>query len=131
MATMYPKTIGGCIDKLYKMKQRRIEAQRKVDDAKELESLLEQHIMERLHKDKLDGGKGGVATAAVMRRTVARVSDWPTVFKWVKANDAFDLIQKRINDGAFRERLEAGVKVDGVEPFEVESLSLTKVPSKE
>ena len=123
---LYPKTTGGCIDKLYKDRAKRIAAQRKVDDMKEAEGLLEEHILSSLKGARLEGGKGKLATAALSTRTVAKCKDWPAFFKYVKETDSFDLIQKRINDSAFRERLEAGVSVPAVEPVEVVSLSLTK-----
>jgi hypothetical protein len=123
---LYPKTIGGCIDKLYRDRARRMAAQKRVDALKEQEGLLEEHILSTLNTSRLEGGKGKTATAALARRTVARVKDWPAFFRWVKETDAFDMVQKRVNDSAFRERLEAGVSVVGVEPFEVVSLSLTK-----
>lgn len=128
---LYPKTIGAQIDKLYRDRAKRIEAQRKVDAMKEAEGLLEEHILTTLSTSRLEGGKGKLATAAKTTRTIARCKDWPAFFKYVKESDSFDLIQKRINDSAFRERLEAGVSVAGVEPFEVVSLSLTKSHNKE
>jgi hypothetical protein len=123
---LYPKTPGGCIDKLYRDRAKRINAQRKVDAMKEAEGLLEEHILTGLNVARLEGSKGKLATAAISRRTIARCKDWPAFFAWVKDTNSFDMIQKRINDSAFRERQEAGVQVVGVEPFESVSLSLTK-----
>ena len=67
-----------------------------------------------------------VATAAITRTTVAQVTDWDEVYKYVKKTGEFDLLQKRMSDVAYRERLDAGKPVPGTEPFIVVNLSLTK-----
>ena len=41
----YPKTIGGCVDQLYKMREQRLVIQKKVDEMKSAESALHDHII--------------------------------------------------------------------------------------
>jgi hypothetical protein len=123
---LYPKTIGACVDLLYKNRSKRIEMQRAVDTLKEGEVALEHNIRELLKQQGLDSGRGKDATASVAKRTVGHVQDWDKFQKYIKKTGEFDLMQRRINDAAYRERLEAGHAVPGVEAVVVESLSLTK-----
>jgi len=123
---LYPKTLGACIDELYRQRTARIELQRKADDLREKEHLLEQHIRGLLAAQGLESSRGKAATATVTTRTIGSVVDWARLFAYIKKTGNFDLIQRRINDTAFRARLDDGVEVPGVEAITVQSLSLTK-----
>ena len=122
----YPPTIGGSIDALYELRERRLALQKQVDEMKEQEGALNDHILESFSKAECDGAKGKVATAAIARRTVAQVEDWDVFYEYVASRKAFDLLQRRCNDAAYRERLEQSVEIPGVKPYTVTSLSLTK-----
>lgn len=122
---MAPK-IGPLVDKLYKARAERLAFAKKVEEMKEKEDRLKLEILDVLKEGGLEGAKGKVATAAVTRTTVANVTDWDEVYKYIKKTGEFDLLQKRMSDTAFRERLEAGKAVPGTEPFIVVNLSLTK-----
>ena len=57
---------------------------------------------------------------------MAQVQDWEAFYKYVAKEGAFDLLQRRVNDSAYRARLDDQIKVPGVEPFGVVKLSITK-----
>lgn len=122
----FPSKLGEAIDLLYKLRAERLEAQGKVDEMKAKESALHDHILNSFEKSELEGGKGEVASASVKRTTTMRITDWEAFYKYVAENGAFDLLQRRGNDAAFRARLEDNLTVPGTEPFQVVSLSLTK-----
>jgi hypothetical protein len=122
----YPKTLGACIDLAYKMRSERLELDKEVEKLKEEEAALKQHIMNSFDKVNIDGARGKVATASLSPRTVAQVEDWEALQKYIKKTGAFDLLQRRVNDAAFRERLDAKKTVPGVVPFVITTLSLTK-----
>lgn len=122
----WPQTVGECVDLAFAMRAERLAAQKQVDEVKAQEELLKDHVLHLLADSNIDGAKGRVATAAVQRRVVAQVSNWDEVYQYIQDNAAFDLLQKRVNDTAFRERIESGEAIPGVEPFTVVTLSLTK-----
>jgi hypothetical protein len=121
-----PKTLGACVDALYKMREQRLAAQKIVDASKTSEEALKLHVLNNFNRQEVEKSSGKLATCAITRRVVAEVQDWDALFKYVSENDAFDLLQKRVNDTAYRARLEENVEVPGIEPFEVVSLSITK-----
>ena len=121
-----PKTIGACIDALYKMRAERHAIEKKAEAVKEQESALEGYVLETFRKTDLDGARGKVAVAGITQATVPTVKDWDALYKYVKKKDAWDLLQKRVSATAYRERLDEKVVVPGVEPFTVTKLSLTK-----
>ena len=123
----YPKTLGGCVDQLYKMREARLVVQKKVDDMKAAESALHDHIINGFKKDEIEGAKGKAASASLSHLTVAQVDDWEKLYQYIAKEGAFDLLQRRVNDSAYRARLEDKLVVPGVQPFVAVKLSLTKV----
>lgn len=123
-------SIGEMIDRLYDKRAERLERQREVDALQAEEESMKKTIVSLLEASSLEGAKGGIATASITRRTVANPVDWDKFYRYVKENDAFDLLHKRISDNAYRDRLEQGEAVPGLEPFTVVGLSLTKSSRK-
>jgi hypothetical protein len=123
---IFPKTIGACVDKAYKLREKRHAIAQQVTEVEHEEHALKEHIINSFSKDSIEGAKGTIATASLQRKTVATVKDWDKFYEYIKKTKSFDLLQKRVSDGAYRERLEAGKAIPGVEPFQVLSLSLTK-----
>ena len=52
------------------------------------------------------------------------VIDWDLVHEYVRENNAFHLMYKQLTAGAYREVLDAGEIVPGVEPYEKETISI-------
>lgn len=126
VANKWPKTLGACVDKLYSMRQQRLVVQAKVETMKSEESALQDHVLNNFKKDEVEGAKGKLASASITRTTVANVTDWEAFYKYIKKNEAWDMLQRRVNDSAYRARLEESVVVPGVEAFGVVKLSITK-----
>lgn len=122
----FPKTLGECVDRAYKLRAQRLELERKADTIKSEESALKDHVLESFNKADIEGARGKVATASITTKTVAQVEDWDKFYAYIHKNKAYEMLQRRVSDTAFRERLEAKKTVPGVKPFNVLGLSLTK-----
>lgn len=118
--------IGEVIDHLYALRAERLALSKIVDDKKRLETKLRGIIISRLKIAELDGGKGKTVTASITRDLQARVTDWPKFWDYCVENNASDLVQKRPAILAIKARWEDGTSIPGLEPVEVEDLSLTK-----
>lgn len=123
----FPKAMGACADKLYELREKRRELKRQADALEEEEKALKAHIIDNLPKSEASGVSGKVARVSVVKKTVPRVEDWDKVYAFVKKNNRFDLLQRRLNDGAVAEMWEAKKQVPGVGTFEAVSVSLNKV----
>ena len=121
-----PKKLGKSIDNLYVLRQHRLLVQKEVDSIRDLERTYEEHILHTFTGDEIEGARGVVATASRNISLVATVADWDKVFAYVKRHNAFDLIQKRINNAAARERWDDNKEIPGVEQFDRVTLSLRK-----
>lgn len=122
-----PKTIGACADRLYKLREERYALNKKIDEIKEEEARITEHVINTLPKSEATGVAGKTARVAVKTKVVPQVHDWTAFYAFVKKTGAFDLMQKRLSDKAIAERWENKKAVPGVEPHNLVTLSLTKV----
>lgn len=121
-----PKSMGACADLLYDMKQERLAAERVVDAMKNNENILLTHIIDNLPKGDT-GACGKHHKAVVYTESIPRVEDWDKTYAYIKRHNAFELLQRRLNAAAVKERLEDGKQIPGVGSFSVVKVSLTKV----
>lgn len=127
MATKKPLTIGALADQLYAKREakRSLEAQIKEID-EEIKELTEAAMagMDAQNTTKAEGRK---ASLSISSNVVANVLDWDQVWPWVAKNKAFYMIQKRMNDTSYRELLDMGKQVPGVQPFTKRSLNIRSI----
>lgn len=118
--------LGACIDALYEARAARLEEAKKVELLATEEERIKAFLIETFDKAKLEGAKGRLATAAITRTVVPVLKEWDLFTEYVRKNKAFDLFERRVSRAAYRERLDAGKSVPGIEPFTVLNLSLVK-----
>mgnify|MGYP001489648579 CR=1 FL=1 len=123
----FPKTMGACADKIYELRQKRLDAQKVVDAIEAEEKALKEYIINTLPKSETTGVAGKLARVTVITKIVPQVKDWDSFYKYVKKNNAFDLVQRRLADKAIQDRWEAGKTIPGVEAFQAVTLSINKV----
>lgn len=121
-----PVTLGACADLLYDIKTKRLALQNEAEEYQKQEIALTEHIIRVLPKSDT-GAMGKHHKVQVVTHNKPRVVDWMEFFKFVRRNNAFEFLQRRVSEGAVKERWEANKKVPGVETFTAVTLSLTKV----
>lgn len=117
-------TMGTLIDSIWATREekRRLQAQLKeVDGAIEA---LESQLMDRMKAEGTDKAQGQKASVSVSTNTVANVEDWGAFWAFIIKKKYTHLLQRRVSDPAYRELLEAGQKVPGVEPFSKRTLNV-------
>lgn len=125
----FPATIGACVDKLFALDQTIDHIQKKAD--RELKPLkdeyaaLEEHLIQTIPKEKLNGAVGKKATVQLDHPEFPNVKNWPKLYAYIVKNKAWDLLQKRVSSTACRERWSAKKVIPGVEVFRDTKLKLT------
>lgn len=117
-------TTGALIDQLWATRE---EKRRLEEQVKQVEGSIkefEEQLMERLGEEGLEKATGSKASISVSYTTVADVQDWDAFWPYVAKNKYWHLVQRRVSDPAYRELLEAGKKVPGVQPFTKSKLNL-------
>ena len=83
--------------------------------------------MERLEAEGLDKASGSKATVSISANTVANVEDWDSFWSYIIKNKYTHLLQRRVSDPAYRELLEQGKRVPGVQPFVKRTLNVRSI----
>lgn len=133
MASNLPKTLGTTADKLYELAESiKILKKRHDDEMKKLrgrQRVLEAHATALLAKERTDTASGKVGI--IERQTVVKpiVNDWGRLYRYIEEQSTFDMLQKRLNEAAIKERWADGIVVPGVERAMIFRLSVRKVPA--
>jgi hypothetical protein len=118
--------LGEVIDSLYTARAARLELEQQVKDMKKVETEMKQQIIARLDELQLASGRGAAATATITHSTTANVTDWPALYQYIKDNNMFELLHRRLTTTLWSALEADGQHVPGTEPFVVVDLSLTK-----
>lgn len=137
-----PVSLGRCADLYRDVRDLRLAMEKQVDDIKARETEIREHLIANLDKSRKAGGDTGAAglkfRAQVVDKTHYHImganpetgaSGWGILTSWIRKNDRFDLLQKRINEKAaadFAEQNEGRV-IPGLERVQIPELSVTKL----
>jgi predicted transcriptional regulator len=119
-----PPSLGTLVDKLWAIREKRRELDAQVKELEGQASDLESEIMETMAEQGLDKMSGAMASVSITTNTVANVESWDDFLAFVYKKKYGHLLQRRVSDPAYRELLEQGVKVPGVNPFNKQRLNL-------
>ncbi len=125
-----PATLGDCIDRLYTLREEKLEYAHKAEDAQAQFTALQEHVLKKYKRSGLEGARGAKATVSITHKTVGRIEDREKLQAFVKKLGAWDLLTYQVNNKAYRGRLEEKKTVPGVVPLEITSLSVTKAARK-
>lgn len=121
-----PKDLGAVADLYGEARAARLTMQKEVEALEEKEKTLRAYLIDNLPKSKAEGITGKKWRATISVRTVPTAENWDSIQKYIKKNDAFDLLQRRLSPEAVTARWEAGKTIPGVGKIDVKSISLNK-----
>lgn len=122
-----PNTLAACADLLYATRERRLKLSKQVDELEAQEGKLKNHLIMELPKVSATGVSGKVARVSLESKEVVKAEHWDEVYAYILKNNAFELLQRRLNEVAIKEHWEAGKPVPGVTKFPVTVVSLGKI----
>ncbi len=126
--------LGAKIDELFSLEKRvadenaRLRA--KLAPIEEKIKTLEAEILNNFTAAEIGGASGKLATAERKTIAVPAVKDWDAFYRYIAKNRAFELLHRRVSTTAWAERVDAGVKIPGVDTFRVIKLSVRKKTTK-
>lgn len=128
LATPKSKTsVGALIDSLYQLRESKRKLEDEIKGIATQFSALEEQLMEKLDAEGMDKATGKLASVSISSSVAADVEDWETFYGFIKKTGYFHLLERRVSSAAYRELLEAGKKVPGVQPFTKKRLNLRVV----
>lgn len=88
---------------------------------------LENKIMHRMIDEGIERASHGTLSVGPKKHTYAKVEDWEQLWAYIRENNAFQLLERRVSVTAYRDMLNLGRPVPGVVPNDIVKLSVTKV----
>jgi hypothetical protein len=122
-----PKNLGAAIDALKKLRDARKAAEAAFGARKAIEKAFEDQIFARFEKSELEGARGKLAQATIVRTEVVTIDDYEAFAAFVIRKKLPELFQRRASREAVRNLWEKGVTIPGVGKFINVRLSLTSV----
>lgn len=119
--------LGELIDHRAGLKRARAEAQAIVDGIDDEAKEIERQIIALMRESNLGVAAGSIAKVVLKEDLQPNAKDWDKVYEYIRTNNAFYLLQKRLAAGPLREMHNAGQTIDGVELVPVRSISLTSL----
>ncbi len=119
-------TLGEAIDTLYQARVARLAMARDIKELQAKESAAKAEVFQLLKEAGLEKASGKLATAGITKDDIPIIADWDKVHAYIKENDRFDLLQRRIGVVAWRDLFKDGILVPGTEAAVDFDLSLTK-----
>lgn len=117
-------TIGGMTDKLIELRDKKRDLEAKIKEVETEANEITEALMAKADAEGMDKGTGKKGTFSIGTAVVANVTDWDALNAYIKKTGYFHLYQRRVTDTAYRELLDLGKKVPGVEPFSKKRLNL-------
>jgi hypothetical protein len=121
------ESIGYDIDRLYAVRGERKAREAEVADLLRVEKELEAKIIEKLSSQKLTGAKGSWAQFSITEVEVPKVTNWPDLYNFIRLNNAFELLHKRIGVTEWAVYREEGIIIPGTEVLQITKSSLRKI----
>jgi hypothetical protein len=108
------------------LRDRRRAGQKAVDALAEEEAAYKRALMESMTALGVDTVGDTEFLYTVETKDEPSAEDWAALWKHIRKTGDFDLLYRRVNAKAIKERWEQGVTVPGVVKFPVQTLSVTK-----
>jgi len=121
------QSLGSLVDQMWAAREERRKLEEDAKRISEKIEELEKAITEKMDSEGITQTKGARASVSITSSVVADVQDWDTFWPYVAKNKYWHLIQRRVSDPAYRELLDAGKKVPGVQPFTKRKLNLRTI----
>ena len=101
-----PKSLGACVDLYHATRERRLAENKKVDEIKADETYIANHVIDNVPKGEA-GVIGAKFKGVVKSETVYQVEDWDKFYAWIKKNDAFEVLNRAVNQASVKEHVDA------------------------
>ena len=115
---------GTTVDKLVGLRNKKRDLEASVKSLEGQIEELQSQLLEEMETAGVDKFSGKLGTVSISTNVVANVEDWDALYPYIAKNKLWHLLQRRVSDPAYRELLDAGKKVPGVQPFSKKRLNL-------
>jgi len=123
----WPKTVGGQVDRLYRLREERQALSKRVDLLKKEESALKEHLIQSISKERLQGARGRTAQFNFKPISRPTIEDMVRVCRWQVTKAGVIVLQRRLNEATVNALWEDGKATPGIGTFDDIKVSLTRL----
>lgn len=123
---MNVKELAVIVDQYAKKREERLLADKVASNLKAEEEKFKGQIIAALIEGNSTTAGGKSAKVNMHKKDKPVAKEWPLLYSYIRANDAFDLLHKRLTEEAFNARKEEGIIIPGVDWFPVYSLTVAQ-----
>lgn len=105
----------------------RLAEEKKVAKLEEKEKQLKAQVIAKMKAAQATSMGGQKYGANFQKKDKPTAGDWQKLYAYIKENDAFDLLQKRLTETAVTARWEEGEEIPGIVKFPVEDVTMFTV----
>jgi hypothetical protein len=118
--------LSDLINQYISLRAQRIVKEKEAAEIQELEEDLKKTIISKFREGdiKAMGSTNGLVKMMKTEEPVA--NDWLAVWEYIRENDAFELLHRRLTNTAVKERWDAGIEIPGVGRTDVYKLTVSK-----
>lgn len=115
-------------DAYQELRLKRLALKREVDSLYQQEKDLKRDLIEHLQSaEGVTGVAGQLCNVRLRPKHTAQVESWDALYDHIRRTGEFELLQRRVGEGAVKERWDNGDVVPGVIDYEDVDLSVTKI----
>lgn len=126
-----PASLGACVDLYHAAKELRLKMEKQLKGGVQaLENALKEHLIANLSKSDDTGiaGRKYRAQIVMSRKIKVKPDEWGILFSWIRKNDRFDMLQKRLADTAVSDWCDENKRLlPGTEAINIPDLSVRKI----
>jgi hypothetical protein len=123
-----PETVGGLIDELFLLREQRRKLAETDKSLQAQYAELEGRLIAALDLQQTSMARGRSATATLTEEDYASVTDWTTVYDYIRQTESWFLLHKRISNASWKELTELnGEPVPGTQAFRKRSIALRRI----
>lgn len=119
--------LGETIDALYDCREQRLKLERDAEELRKEETRLTKHLTDELANAGTTAMKGTRASFSIKQEVTPTVREWDKLYEFIKDNNDFSALQKRISVGTWKEYYDDGLVLPGTEAFEITKSFLRKI----
>lgn len=115
-------------DAFKELRDKRLALKHEVDALYQQEKDLKHELIQFLQSaDGVTGISGQLCHIKLRPKHTAQVENWDALYDHIRKTGEFELLQRRVGEGAVKERWDNGDVVPGVIDHKTDDLSVTKV----
>lgn len=121
---MVNSELSDLIDAYGAKRQERLLVKQTMDKLEEQEKKLKAQVIQMMITAKASSHGGKKFGVNYKRKDKPTAGDWSKIYAWIKENDGFDILQRRLTESAVEARREDKIIIPGIMMFPVDDVTV-------